>query len=547
MEDAFTFLARAGLPEPWSILTASCLGPYATAADFAALSDLSIASVPCKETASGLLKARAHALKESGFLLEFSGSRGCSFSRHDFSDKGGALGREGKSYISSLHLSRDSTTPCRGLTPLEHIAMGHEVSAFDVANCFEWVFLEASSLRTRAAHGSGPQPFSFETRCLASGCSFLLPRISLDEDSQDRCSRPAAPPSKRIRTSGDALYCGTQGPSSPNPSARRLPAHLIMEASLRTQLCSIQKSWRCVRSGIVSYGLFMHNCMPQVAHFPVSLKALRFWSTHFDNGDTLSQYVSHLKFVHRLLGLPELPEPSTISAIIRGARKNQVRRPRPRVSGESLDELIMLSMEENDLAAARAYAVAYSFLFRCHNELFGLQIDGRNSATARHHSHIEWVPAGPHTRRPSVSIHLVSRKNSPNGEVISRPCICRRGSYSLRCGHCALKALVKDHLRAHKLEKDKGVAKPILGSLKSKSARADLVRRGTRVGIHSCTWHSFRRGAASDIVNSGGTIGFLMHQGGWRSAAFLRYILRQDLESKQALELAARGLDSDSD
>ena len=547
MEDALGFLGRIGLSEPWSVLLAARLGPYATAADLAALPSLSINSVTCPQTADSLRKARDQALEESGFLLEFTGTRGCSFGQYTHSEVGGAPGQKGRSYADSLRLARDVTSPCRGHTPLEHIAMGHEVSAFDVSECFRWVFLEASSVRERTLYGKGPRSFSFEERCRASGCEFLLPRISLDEESTDKCSRPTLPPAKRIRASGQALSGKPSGTAAPDPEARRLPAHLVMEASLRTQLCSVKKSWRCVRSGVVSYALFMHHCMPQVAHFPVSLKALRLWATNFDNGDTLSQYVSHLKFVHRLLGLPELPEPSVISAIIRGAKKDQVRRARPRVSGEHLDELVMLSAEENDLTAARAYVVAYSFLFRCHNELFGLQVDGRESNTAPYHSHIEWVSPGPQAKVPSVAIHLNSRKNSPHGETISRPCICRKGSVSLRCGYCALRALVRSHLLAKRHRGDRGLAEPILHSLKAKSARENLWRRGARVGVPSCSWHAFRRGAASDIVNSGGTIGFLLHQGGWRSSAFLRYILRKDLDHQQTLELAARGLDSDSD
>ena len=547
MEDVFDFLARVGVSDPGKVLTAARLGPYATANDFASLTDLSLKSVPCGRVADDLRRAREGALRESGFLLEFSGTRGCSFGQYSHSEVGGAPGRPGQTYAGSLRLSRLATSPCPGLMPLEHIAMGHEVSAFDVANSFQWVFLESSSVRDRTRYGEGPRPYSFHDRCLASGCSFLLPRLSLDEGSTDRCARPTAPPAKRIRTSGDALS-GNQGTVSTTDSdARRLPAHLAMEASLRTQLHSVMKSWRCVRSGIFSYAVFMHSVMPQVAHFPVSLKILRLWATNFDNGDTLSQYVSHLKFAHRLLGLPPLSDQPVISAIIRGTKKEQVRRPRPRVMGDSLDEIILLAWRENDLTAARAYAVAYSFLFRCHDELFGLQVDGRNSTTSKYHSHIEFVPPTPLTKRPSVSIHLASRKTSPHGEIISRPCICRKGSPSIRCGHCSLRALVDAHLHARRDRKDLGLAEPILHRLKAKSAREDLWRRGARVGVHACSWHAFRRGAASDILRSGGTIGFLMHQGGWRSSAFLRYVLRKDLDDHQALELTARGLDSDSD
>ena len=48
-------------------------------------------------------------------------------------------------------------------------------------------------------------------------------------------------------------------------------------------------------------------------------------------------------------------------------------------------------------------------------------------------------------------------------------------------------------------------------------------------------------------MRSGGTIGFLVNQGGWRSGAFFKYFLSSDVEDRRTLELTAVGLDNDSD
>ena len=48
-------------------------------------------------------------------------------------------------------------------------------------------------------------------------------------------------------------------------------------------------------------------------------------------------------------------------------------------------------------------------------------------------------------------------------------------------------------------------------------------------------------------MRSGGTIGFLMNQSGWRSGAFLEYFLCSDVEDRRTLDLTAVGLDSGSD
>ena len=313
-----------------------------------------------------------------------------------------------------------------------------------------------------------------------------------------------------------------------------------MEASIRTQMASISKSWAGVRAGISSYARFMDGALPQVRHFPVTLVSLRLWAVHFDNGDTLRTYVSHLRFAHRILNLPPLEAEDVVASIIRGARRDTIRRVKPRVAGDHLDSIVRMAMREDDLEAARAYTIAYSFLFRCQNELFGIQVDGRDSDEP-YHSHLVFKSAS-RTEPPSVSVHLASRKNSQRGAVVSRPCICRPDVPSLRCGHCALRALVASHLRRGGRRQD-----PILSGLSSSGATRRLRRKGLSLGIERCSWHAFRRGAASDIIRPGGTIGFLMNQGGWRSGAFLKYLLCSDVEDRRTLELTSVGLDSDSD
>ena len=263
-----------------------------------------------------------------------------------------------------------------------------------------------------------------------------------------------------------------------------------MEASIRTQMASISRSWRGVQSGIASYARFMDGTLPQVRHFPVTLVSLRLWALHFDNGDTLRTYVSHLRFAHRVMNLPPIEAEDIVASIIRGGRRDTVRRVKPRVSGPHLDAIIKQSIQEGDVLAARAYTVAY----RCQSELFGIQIDGRGSG-ARHHSHLVFRE-GSSSEPPAVAVHLASRKNSPTDAIVSRPCICRRNLRSIRCGHCSLKAIVTSHIRNGGGERD-----PILGALMSSRASRRLRRRGAILGIERCSWHAFRRGAADRPFN----------------------------------------------
>ena len=544
MENSLQFLSRNGFGDPREVLRAARLGPYTSVADFAALPDSVIYSSGKDELTRALISARDLARESCGHCLDFWDERHGLFTRHVPGPVGGAVPASGRTFSESTRLTRSESTTGSGLNPLEHIASGHEVSAWDVEASFKWVFDEAAAVSGSITYSyvrpGGLRAYSFAERCRASGCTNLIPRVSLDEGIKAKDSRDNLPPTKRMRLARDELNSRKANTDVPDRRAARLPQNLALEASVRAQFASIKKSWRITRAGIASYAQFMNDSLPNVKHFPVSLVAFRLWANHFDNGDTLQNYASHLNFAHRILSLPEMKYRDIINSIIRGSRKDQTRRVKPRAVGPDLDRLVGMAISEGDLLGARAYVIAYSFLFRCGDELFNLQVDGRAS-DGDHHSHIIFEkksPSGP----ASAAVHLTSRKNAPGGAVISRPCLCGKDRLSPRCGVCALIAVVHAHLHRGGTRSDR-----IFGSLKSRRASSELRRRGLTVGISRCSWHAFRRGAASDIVRSGGTIGFLMHQGGWKSAAFLKYLLASDINDRCSLQSAAVGLSSDSE
>ena len=72
------------------------------------------------------------------------------------------------------------------------------------------------------------------------------------------------------------------------------------------------------------------------------------------------------------------------------------------------------------------------------------------------------------------------------------------------------------------------------------SYRVGLNRLAGSAGVGAAGWHAFRRGMASDLVASGTPLAQVLVSGGWRSAAFLRYVLRHEAE-----EVAACGLERD--
>ncbi len=76
-------------------------------------------------------------------------------------------------------------------------------------------------------------------------------------------------------------------------------------------------------------------------------------------------------------------------------------------------------------------------------------------------------------------------------------------------------------------------------------ALAALQRRCSQVGLQRCGWHTFRRGAAQETVDSGEPLGTVLYSGGWRSGAFLRYISREALDTRAAFAAAIEMSDED--
>ena len=63
--------------------------------------------------------------------------------------------------------------------------------------------------------------------------------------------------------------------------------------------------------------------------------------------------------------------------------------------------------------------------------------------------------------------------------------------------------------------------------------------------LEEFTWHYLRRGMATDLLRHGSSLSQLLVAGGWKSSAFLRYLLRKDLDEREAADLCIDASDSD--
>ena len=259
-------------------------------------------------------------------------------------------------------------------------------------------------------------------------------------------------------------------------------------------------------------------------HFEIDMASLSAFSAVFSNGATFSHYVSHVRFGMRLLGLSWSIDHAISSALFRGARKFHMKHELPRLLHQDVLQLVTRALRGGHLELARLMAVARAFLFRVENECFPLQTNGRGNFAFDSlcwHSQVKQIPGG-------VEVHLRSRKNSPEGAILTRSCSCSKEP--LLCGPCALIAQLR-FMKARGLHQSSQIF-----TLSPSSALRSIRKWCEELSIERPGWHSFRRGMASDLLTSGATLSQILHAGGWKSAAFLSYLRNRDVDEREALD-----------
>ena len=133
-------------------------------------------------------------------------------------------------------------------------------------------------------------------------------------------------------------------------------------------------------------------------------------------------------------------------------------------------------------------------------------------------------PSFPFSAGHEVCPWLARRKAHPAGHLVSRTCVCASSS-PLLCGACALLAQ-----RRQRVAEGAAPGDPLFPRFSARRLQPWLRETAAALGIPDATWHSLRRGFASDLMSSGEPLAHILVAGGWRSGAFLRYIVRADAE-----------------
>ena len=407
---------------------------------------------------------------------------------------------------------------------VEEVAAGRVSHAGALLVALEDVFTESdrvASLNASARQGR-PKVFSFVDRCRASGCLAMVTPWALD---QAQAKRPRLTGGARPQERVLALRAGPVDVLSP---ALRHPVDLSVEAGIRILFSSISASWKAYSSGIRTWALFVDTMFPFTPHFPAQWEMLASYGAIFSNPDSLGRYLSHLRFAHRVLRLDDSAIKELSGPLRRGPRRHFAPQPRPFASRRDLEKLVKLAIARRCFLDARAYVVLFDFMLRASDEFWPLQIDG--SGSAEPHSRISFT-------NDSATIWLEHRKNAPHGDSVTRKCVCSVGRL---CGVCSLRAIVDSHVKARGSPRS-----ALLGKQWSSGALRRLHDFCAALGINKLSWHSFRRGGASEMLRSGSTVAQILVAGGWRSAAFIRYLRTRDIDARAALEVAYAASDSD--
>ena len=435
-----------------------------------------------------------------------------------------AFDSPGSSWNSKLSASRP-----KFWTWLELCAYGGPTSPSALGVALERVYRETSQV---ALLGSQDTGYTFSAKCLHSDCGHLVPRWSLDEASLKE-PRWSGLPRARIQLA--ASSCSSSHGLEPiSLRLWRFPAQLSLEYALIMMIASISGSWQSVRSGLWSWGSFMDYSNPSSDPFDVTLERLAGFATHFQNAATLKQYLGHVRFGLRLCGRSLLVSQPQVDQLFRGLSKHRAPRELVRLDSKMVSDLVALAVADGGYSVARIFALSRCFLFRVSDELFPLQLDGRAGLSSQSEDWHSTVTV----RSKKVEVTLRTRKNCPQGSVIVRRCICK-DSPSPICGFCALSAQVSLHRSEGKGPRDR------LFNLDSRRCLCYLRELCVRLHLPLPGWHSFRRGMATDMLKSGSSLSAIMRAGGWRSAAFLRYLSSQCLDERESLDFTLVNSDSD--
>ena len=255
----------------------------------------------------------------------------------------------------------------------------------------------------------------------------------------------------------------------------------------------------------------------------------------FRNGVSASKYLSAVRFLHECAGAPrEQLDTKRIARAIEGKKKDTVAVERaPPLQRPIVLRLVSAAWERREHSTACKCVLAYTFGSRVADELMPLEWDGLGCGG---HSSVTFFAA--RTGRDLMRIGLATRKNEPHGAELIRPCTCP--PWSNEPLMCPVHTLQRYERLSGRSARTGRVFPGHLPKSMAESFQREIRYLGVQVlripGAHLWTLHGFRRGMAQDILDHGGSLADILHAGGWRSAAFLLYLQRAQVDEAAVLD-----------
>ena len=323
--------------------------------------------------------------------------------------------------------------------------------------------------------------------------------------------------------------------------ARGLKGQSVSEwmgsARVSAILGSCPKSWASVASGVRCWAKFAMSVldMEPDAVAPPTADGLAMWSTCFRCGATYANYLSHLRLACVLV---RAPVDAFDHPAIKRAKQAIVARatwqPRPKMFiRESLLVRVLQALRgvQHGRQLSMLFLCAYAFLLRLPSEALPIVVGstGAGAEEVRHKCVI--LPS-----ETCVSLKLAWRKNRRGPSTLSRSCWCKR-----------CQATCPVHVLGPFLASFPVNASPF-AQFRPPQVLAIIRETLQGLGVPDAQWyrtHDFRRGHAQDLATRGARLAEILRAGDWKSASFLQYLDRDELEGGAVEE--AHGVESSSD
>jgi hypothetical protein len=288
-------------------------------------------------------------------------------------------------------------------------------------------------------------------------------------------------------------------------------------------------------SAVRGFLLFVRGLEPEAMPIPPRIEWLLLWSTFFKSHATYGNYLSALKWVCEgcevntgVFGDPALRRAKNALKLTTRVREKMW------IQAPLLVRLVSLAHGEGNMAAIILYVLAYVFMMRVPSELIPLRNGGVGLTGVAETTFLSTIQRND----SEVRIVLKRRKNAQKGDIVRRDCSCH-----------LVKQLCPVHVVVPMLMAYGSGCRIFEGftpAAATRMLRKHLVALKV-VGAMTYTLHSFRRGAAQDVMEAGCSMKFLLAAGGWSSRACFIYIKSRDLCDRSAMEYLVDNSDSDED